>query len=253
MNGNETMTYLTTILPVAGLVSAFMRSNLVSQAIVAILGVVSVIAWSLIISKWTALQEASNATQDFLAAYRKEAHPVAIFLKRQRYAPSPVYAVYEQSCRALGAQLEGRSSDAEDLFMGAVGTTDPKLSEVQSNAVRNATDRTRATQTTMLEQNMGFVALATTTAPLLGLLGTLWSAMDAFQALRSGEATDLVSLLAPVVSCSLLPMVVGLLVAIPSGIGYNILTDRIRRLCVQMGEFSQELLTSVETHYLRQK
>ena len=48
-------------------------------------------------------------------------------------------------------------------------------------------------------------------------------------------------------------MVVGLLVAIPSGIGYNILTDRIRRLCVEMEEFSQELLSSIEVHYLHQK
>lgn len=239
-------------LPIASMVSAFATSNLAGQAIVLILLAASVIAWSLIITKWMELQQAVKATEDFFQAYRKEAHPVALFLKRQRHPFSPVYAIYEKSCRALGAALEGRSSDAEDLFMGAVSTTNQKLSEIQSNAVRNSADRTRSTQTVVLERNMGFVALATTSAPLLGLLGTLWVAMDAFEALPP-EGADLLSLIAPVVSGALLPMVVGLLVAVPSGIGYNLLTDRIRRLCVEMEEFSQELLSSIEVHYLHQQ
>ena len=246
------MTSLAVAFPVASMVSAFMLSNLAGQGIVLILLAASVIAWSLIITKWMDLQQARKATESFLSAYRKEAHPVALFLKRQRYQPSPLYAVYERSCRALGAALEGRSSDAEDLFMGAVGSASQKLSDVQSNAVRNAADRARGSQAAAVERNMGFVALATTSAPLLGLLGTLWIAMDAFAVLPP-EGTDLFTLIAPLLSGALLPMVVGLLVAIPSGIGYSILTDRTRRLCVEMEEFSQELLSSIEVHYLHQK
>lgn len=238
--------------PVASMVSAFILSNLAGKAIVLVLVVASVIAWSLLIAKWMDLQQAAEVTRAFLSAYRKEAHPVALFLKRQRYVPSPVYAIYEKICRALGGALEGRSSDADDLFMGAVSATNQKLNDIQTNAVRNAADRARATQTVMLERNMGFVALATTSAPLLGLLGTLWVAMDAFER-TPPQGTDLASLIAPIVSGALLPMVVGLLVAIPSGIGYNLLTDRIRRLGVEMEDFSQEVLSSIEAHYLHQK
>jgi biopolymer transport protein TolQ len=238
--------------PVGSMVSAFILSNLAGKAIVLVLVVASVIVWSLLVAKWLDLQQAAEATRNFLSAYRKEAHPVALFLKRQRYEPSPVYSIYEKTCRALGGALEGRSSDAEDLFMGAVGSTNQKLNDIQSNAVRNAADRARATQTVALERNMGFVALATTSAPLLGLLGTLWAAMDAFDK-TPPQGTDLASLIAPIVSGALLPMVVGLLVAIPSGIGYTVLTDRIRRLGVEMEEFSREVLSSMEAHYLQRK
>jgi len=99
---------------------------------------------------------------------------------------------------------------------------------------------------------MGLVALATTTAPLLGLLGALWAAMDAFESAPS-QGADLAALIAPIVSGALLPMVVGLLVAIPSGIGYTLLTDRIRRLGVETEEFSREVLSSIEAHYLQRK
>jgi biopolymer transport protein TolQ len=246
------MTFFAASLPVASLLSSFLASNLAGKAIVLILLVASVVAWSLILAKWMDIQRTMEATRAFLLAYRNEAHPVALFLKRQRYEPSPLYAIYEKSCRALGAALEGRSSDSEDLFMGAVSSTNQKLSEVQSTGVRNAAERTRGAQIVILEENMGFVALATTLTPLLGLLGTLWVAMDGLESLPL-DSPDLLSLVVPVVSGALLPAVVGLLVAIPSGIGYSLLTDRTRRLCVQMEEFSQELLTNVEVHYLHQK
>jgi len=246
------MMFLMVSMPVGSMVSAFILSNWAGKAIVLVLVGASVIAWSLLIAKWMDLQQAAETTRNFLSAYRKEAHPVALFLKRQRYEPSPVYSIYEQVCRALGGALEGRSSDAEDLFMGAVSSTNQKLNDIQSNAVRNAADRARATQTVALERNMGFVALATTSAPLLGLLGTLWVAMDAFES-APPQGTDLASLIASTVSGALLPMVVGLLVAIPSGIGYTLLTDRIRRLGVETEEFSREVLSSIEAHYLQRK
>ena len=238
--------------PMASLVSSFLVANLAGQAIVLILLAASVLAWSLMIAKWMDLQQAAKATQSFLSAYRKEAHPVALFLKRQRYEPSPLHAIYENSCRALGAALEGRSSDADDLFMGAVSSTGQKLSAIQSTTVRNAADRTRAAQRVALEHNMGLVAMATTSAPLLGLLGALWVGMDSFESLAAGGAADGLSLVAPLVSGVLLPLVVGLLVAVPSGIGYHLLNDSIRRLRVEMEEFSQELLASIEVHYLHQ-
>jgi biopolymer transport protein TolQ len=57
---------------------------------------------------------------------------------------------------------------------------------------------------------------------------------------------------APGISGALLTTVVGLLVALPSTVGYNMLSDQIRRLIVEMDSFSQELVSDVERLYLEQ-
>ena len=96
---------------------------------------------------------------------------------------------------------------------------------------------------------MGTVANAVSTCPFLGLLGTVWGVMDAFGGMAvSGAAT--LSAVAPGISGALLTTIVGLLVAIPSAIGYNVLTNRIRKLHVQMDNFAQEFMSAVQRAYL---
>jgi len=86
------------------------------------------------------------------------------------------------------------------------------------------------------------------TGPFLGLLGTVWGVMEAFGAMaNSGSA--LLSAVAPGIAGALLTTVVGLLVALPSSIGYNMLTTRIRRLAVQMDNFSQEFAADVQKQF----
>jgi len=236
-------------IPVASIISAFLLSNFAGQVIVVTLFAVSILAWSLLLTKAMELADAKRATARFLAAYRREPHPAAVYLRRLRFEPSPVYRVYENACAALSRTL-GAQDGTGDLFAGAVdGASARRVDEIQLNSVRNAMERTAADQALLLERSMGFVAVATTSAPLLGLLGTVWGAMDAFEkAVGSGSA--MLSAVAPGIAGALLTTVVGLLVAIPSGIGYNLLTDKIRRLCVEMDNFAQELMTSIEHHYL---
>jgi biopolymer transport protein TolQ len=96
---------------------------------------------------------------------------------------------------------------------------------------------------------MGLLATATSAAPLLGLLGTVWGVMDAFGGMVIAGAAMLSSV-APGISGALLTTVVGLVIAIPSTIGYNILSDRIRRLAVVMDNFAQELVHEIDRHYI---
>jgi len=134
--------------------------------------------------------------------------------------------------------------------MGGVGSTNRKLGQTQISSVRNVAERTMADQALLLENSMGLLATAVTTAPFLGLRGTVWGVMDAFGGMAvTGSA--MLSAVAPGISGALLTTVVGLLVALPSAIGYNMLSDQIRRLCVEMDNFSQELISDVERQYLQ--
>jgi len=248
----EAMTSFLAALPVGSIAFALKQSNLAGKAIVVLLFVGSIFAWSVMVTKFREMREARRVSHDFLAAYRKEGHPASLFLKRQKYEASPFYAVYDKACRALGTTLESRGADPGDLFMGAVGSTHHKLGEGQISFVRNVAERTVADQALLLESSMGLLATSATTAPFLGLLGTVWGVMDAFGGMAvTGSA--MLSAVAPGISGALLTTVVGLLVALPSAIGYNVLSDRIRRFSVAIDNFSQELTADVERQYLQEE
>lgn len=234
---------------IAGLLFALKESNTAGKSIVFLLFVGSIFVWVIMLTKIWELRQAQRQSDLFLTAYRKEAHPVALFLKRKKYTASPLYDVYEKTCLALGSALEARGADPEDLFMGAVGGSEgARLDELHVGAVRNVAERNVADQALLLETSMGLLATATTTAPFLGLLGTVWGVMEAFAGMAETGAAML-SAVAPGISGALLTTVVGLLVALPSAIGYNMLSDRIRRITVQMDNFSQELVSDMERHY----
>ena len=134
--------------------------------------------------------------------------------------------------------------------MGGVASESRRLDEVQVSAIRNVSERTMADQALLLENRMGLLATAASTAPFLGLLGTVWGVMEAFGGMAvSGSA--MLSDVAPGISGALVTTVVGLLVALPSAIGYNLLSDQVRRFSVEMDNFTQELASDIERHYLR--
>ena len=80
--------------------------------------------------------------------------------------------------------------------------------------------------------------------PVLGLLGTVWGVMDAFSGMADSGSAAL-SAVAPGISGALLTTIIGLIVALPSMIGYNLLSSKIRFIAVQMDNFSQELISRI--------
>lgn len=245
------MTSLFAFFPVAavsGVAFAFRQSNFAGKVIVIVLIAGSILAWSLMVTKWKELHQARKRSGRFLNAYRRESHPASIHLKRQSYDGSPVYAIYHSACLALATALEC-GDNPDDLFMGTTAPRQKKLSEAQIASVRNVIERTLNDEVFRMESGMGMLATATTAAPFLGLLGTVWGVMESFSVmLVAGSA--MLKAVAPGISGALLTTVVGLLVALPSAIGYNALNDQIRRLSLDMQNFARELICDLERHYL---
>lgn len=236
-------------LPIAGIGFIFSESTLPGKVIVILLFGGSIWAWSLMVTKFRELIAARRESYRFLSAYRGESHPVALFQEGQHHINlSPLHMVYDHACSALGASLEAAAVDTGDLFEGG-GSPRVTFSERHISAVQNAAERTVADQALLLEHNMGFLATAASSAPFLGLLGTVWGVMEAFGSMAS-SGPALLSDVAPGISGALLTTVVGLLVALPSSIGYNMLSDRIRRMTVLMDNFAQELVGDLERVHL---
>lgn len=228
------------ILPL-GLVQSFVESTFIGQAIVVLLVLVSVYAWAMMLHKHNQLARVHRETEHFYMAFRQETHPLGMFVQRLRFPGSPAYRVYLRACQAAARVLRWEDLDPGQLMVGENRLLQADLSEGQVQIIREAAERELADRVLELEQDMTMLATITSVAPFLGLLGTVWGVMDSFNGMAvTGSPT--LSNVAPGISAALLTTVVGLLVAIPSVIGYNILNARLRNATVGMDNFVQELI-----------
>jgi biopolymer transport protein TolQ len=202
------------------------------------------------VTKMVELYKAERTSRNFIRAFRKEKNPITLFLKRYKFSDSPMYRIYEKSCIAVAGELDPQGAVTDELFMNDLGERIHRLNLRQFDGVRDITERTVSDQALLLEKDVGLLGTAVSTAPFLGLLGTVWGVMEAFAGMGSGAPT--IQAVAPGISAALLTTVVGLLVALPSTIGYNIATNKIRSLSVQMDNFGQEYLTALKREFLRE-
>jgi biopolymer transport protein TolQ len=116
--------------------------------------------------------------------------------------------------------------------------------------VKRTLERAVAEESLKLESGLILLAIAVSGAPFLGLLGTVWGVMSAFSYVAIQKQATLEAL-APGVSAALVTTVAGLLVAIPSMFGYNWLVHNLRVMTVELDNFVQELVSKMETEFLR--
>lgn len=232
-------------LPLANIWYTFSTSGISGQLIIFLLLGMSVYAWTIMVSKYIDLRRARLDSERFVDTYRRGAEPLFLFLQRKRFPESPVYRVYEKACMAVGIEMESRDGQF------GLGSTSMRLSILQLGAIRNTAEREVADQVLSLENRMGLLATAVSASPLMGLLGTVWGVMNAFTGMATQGSANL-SAVAPGIAAALLTTVVGLLVALPSAIGYNLLTSQIRNLTVQMDNFADALTADMQRHFIRE-
>ena len=236
-------------LPIADVFYAFRESTFPGKAIVFILTLGSIVAWTIMVSKWVELKRALRVTGGFISQYRTQPHPVSLYLQRKEFRGSPPYVVYEAACHAIGRELD-LADRAGEFRLEDRDASSHVLSPGQLDSVTSLADRHVAEQVLSLEANMNLLATAVSSAPFLGLLGTVWGVMDGFGAMAVEGAATL-SAVAPGISAALLTTVIGLLVALPSAIGYNLLIGKIRTLTVQMETFTDEFTAAIRRSYSR--
>jgi len=246
----NTMLFFLPMFPQADLVDAFMRANTAGKALVVLLFIGSVVAWSIMVTKFREYRRANRESKRFLAVYQNEPHPLALIVKRQSFPGCPLYMMYRAACRVLHGLIEARGINPAEWFSGQPDASTPKLNDADMKIVRNIIDQTVDEQVIQLEKNVVVLATAVTAAPFLGLMGTVWGVMDAFGGLAI-QGTATLSAVAPGISGSLIATLAGLIVALPSLIGYNMLTSRIRILSTMMEHFAEELMADLERHSLR--
>ena len=231
------------------LFTAYNNSSFSGKAIVWILLACSVAAWTVMVTKFSQIKAARVHSEHFLRAFRAERLPGGLITKKMTFPQSPLYLLYEAGIKTMHSELALNGMRSEDLYSGALNEGEfRRLTPPQLETIRIVMDRTMADEALFLESRMGLLATSVSVAPFIGLLGTVLGVLEVFSGIGQAGAM-VIAAVAPGISSALLTTVIGLLVALPSTIGYNMLAARIRELNVQMDNFIQEFGSAVQHLY----
>lgn len=214
-------------------------ATLEAKAIIVILILFSILAWTVMVFKGIQMRRAKKLNQFFTTEFKTQKGVLDMFDRRLQAEGCPLFAVYQAGSIELDARLKSNAGEARKKNVSL------KAMEHVKRLMENAV----AQESLKLESGLILLAIAVSGGPFLGLLGTVWGVMSTFAGIaQQGSAT--MSAMAPGVSAALVTTVAGLLVAIPSMFGYNWLVHSLRVRTVELDNFSQELVSKMETEYL---
>ena len=116
--------------------------------------------------------------------------------------------------------------------------------------VQRAMHRARTQEVTRLERGLTFLATISSTAPFIGLFGTVWGIMTAFMGLSTTTSSS-IQAVAPGIAEALIATAVGLAAAIPAVVMYNHFARQVRVLGAEIDTFAAEFLNIAERHFLK--
>lgn len=206
--------------------SMFMDSDLFMKALILGLLFTSVWCWTIIFDKTLTFKRLRHSMKDFERKFWSGGSLENLYNTYAKDSKNPLAVIF------ISAIQEWRRSTAE----GRVKKATIKMSERIDKVMQIAIDR----QVDKMETRMTFLASTGSVAPLLGLFGTVWGIMDAFNSIGATQSTNIAAV-APGVAEALFTTAVGLIAAIPAVIAYNKLTNDIERMTQRMETFSGEL------------
>jgi biopolymer transport protein TolQ len=211
-----------------------------AKAIIGCLFILSIIVWTVMVMKVSQMNRARKLNHFFGEEFRAQKSVLEIFNRNLPVEGCPLYEVYRVGCVQLDARLKLPD-----------GTRRTEVSLKNMEHVKRALENTVAQESLKLESGLILLAIAVSGAPFMGLLGTVWGVMSTFAGIaQTGSAS--MAAMAPGVSAALVTTVAGLLVAIPSMFGYNWLVHNLRAFTVELDNFAQELVSRMETEYLKE-
>jgi biopolymer transport protein TolQ len=228
----------------------FASASLLAKAIYLSLLALSVVAWAIIFAKIHLLRRNTVGTHRFLDLYRKGRRDLLalhrqVALGKGRF-DSPLAAIFARGCEDLAGFLN-RGAGTEPV----AGSERRKISALQFSTLEKAVNAVEDKYFLDLEHLLIILATTVSAAPFLGLLGTVWGILEAFQTMGAQGSTG-VTAVGSGISEALIATAAGLIVAIPALLGYNFLGARIRELAGEADQFLAEFLALVEREYVRE-
>ena len=207
------------------LMQLFIRADFVVKAVIIILIAASIYSWALIFEKYRLFKKIDQTTTSFENKFWKSKSAVSFFNTLSNKDKDPLTNIFQSA-------------------MVEVIKTKSKSSTEQIARVSRVLEISGDREIKLIEKHFTFLATVGSTAPFIGLFGTVWGIMNSFQSIAISRNTSL-AIVAPGIAEALFATALGLLAAIPAVVAYNKFNSDSKKYSSRIENFSKRFISII--------
>ena len=207
------------------LAQLFLRADFVVKSVIIILLAASVYSWALIFEKYRLFKKIEKSTSNFEEKFWKSKSAENFYHNLSNKGKDPLANIFQSAMVEL---LKTKS----------------KSSSVQSARVSRVLEISGDKEIKLIEKHFTFLATVGSTAPFIGLFGTVWGIMNSFQSIAISRNTSL-AIVAPGIAEALFATALGLLAAIPAVVAYNKFNNDSKKYTGRIENFSKRFISII--------
>ena len=201
----------------------FIRADIIVKSVIIILIVSSIYSWAIIFEKIKLFKKINSSSQDFENKFWKSKSAESFYNNLPTNVEDPMTTVFKNSMQVL---IKSKRSS----------TLDQKMSTMLEINIEEQMEK--------IEKKYTFLATVGSTAPFIGLFGTVWGIMNSFQSIAISRNTSL-AIVAPGIAEALFATALGLLAAIPAVVAFNKFTSDSKKYSQKLENFSKRFLSII--------
>ena len=205
------------------ILSLFLRADIIVNSVIVILIACSIYSWAIIFDKIKLFRKINKSAEEFEEKFWKSKSAETFYNSLPSNINDPMAQVFKNSMQTV---MKSRSkSNLTERLMSVLDTNIEK-------------------QMTIVDKNYTFLATVGSTAPFIGLFGTVWGIMNSFQSIAISRNTSL-AIVAPGIAEALFATALGLLAAIPAVIAYNKFSNDSKKYSQKLENFSKRFISII--------
>ena len=207
------------------IIQLFLRADFVVKSVIIILIAASIYSWALIFEKQRLFKKIEKSTNNFEEKFWKSKSAENFYNNLSNKNQDPLTTIFQSA-------------------MVELIKTKSKSSSVQSARVSRVLEISGDKEINLIEKHFTFLATVGSTAPFIGLFGTVWGIMNSFQSIAISRNTSL-AIVAPGIAEALFATALGLLAAVPAVVAYNKFTSDSRKYSGRIENFSKRFISII--------
>ena len=205
------------------IVNLFIRADIIVKSVIVILIAASIYSWAIIIDKYRLFKKINKSSEEFEDKFWKSKSAEAFYNNLPANTDDPMAKLFKGSMQIV---MKSRSKSNLSERLGSV---------VEVNIEK---------QMNVIDKNYTFLATVGSTAPFIGLFGTVWGIMNSFQQIAISRNTSL-AIVAPGIAEALFATALGLLAAIPAVVAFNKFSSDSRKYSQKLENFSKRFISII--------
>ncbi len=205
------------------IISLFLRADVIVKSVIVILIASSIYSWAIIFDKILLFRKINKESEEFEERFWKSKSAESFYNSLPNNLDNPMARVFKSSMQTV---IKSRSKSN-------IGERLTSVLEVNIEKQMN-----------IVEKNYTFLATVGSTAPFIGLFGTVWGIMNSFQSIAISRNTSL-AIVAPGIAEALFATALGLLAAIPAVIAYNKFSNDSKKYTQKLENFSKRFISII--------